>query len=454
MPRILVVDDEPKLGRVVQEMLELDGHAVVRAGGGQDALVLLAGDPFDVVVTDLRMPGVDGLAVLRAARARPAPPAVILLTAYGTAESAVEAMKAGAADYVTKPFAMDELRLRVQRLAAQRSTELERARLVARLTPDLVAESAAMKEALAAARQVAASDATVLLLGESGTGKSQLARFVHFQSRRAAGPLVEVHCAALPETLLEGELFGHEKGAFTGAAQRRPGHLAAADGGTLFLDEIGEIAQATQVKLLRFLQDRTFVPLGATAERTVDTRVVAATNADLEASVRAGRFREDLWYRLDVFAIRVPPLRERRDDVLPLALRFLAGRGHPAELLTEEARERLLAHPWPGNVRELENVLERALILAGDEPIGGRHVLPAPRATARAGRAAELLGDGFALDELERELIQAALARSGGNKAGAARLLGVTRRRLYSLLASHGLEPARAGGAPPAPDRG
>jgi len=439
MARVLVVDDEPKLGRVVQEMLELDGHAVERAAGGPEALVRLAAAAFDVVVTDLRMPGADGLAVLRAARGRPSPPEVIVVTAYGTAESAVEAMKAGAADYVTKPFSMDELRLRVRRLAAQRAAEDERARLVERLTPDLVAESPAMSAALAAARQVAASDATVLLLGESGTGKSQLARFVHYASRRAAGPLVEVHCAALPEALLEGELFGHEKGAFTGAAQRRQGHLAASDGGTLFLDEIGEITPATQVKLLRFLQDRSFVPLGATEARTVDARVVAATNTDLEAAVRAGRFREDLWYRLDVFAIRVPPLRERREDVLPIAFRFLSARGVTADALADGARERLLAHAWPGNVRELENVLERALILAGDGPIEAAHVQAAPRGGGRAGGAADLLREGFSLDDLERELIVSALARTGGNKTAAARLLGVTRRRLYSLMASHGL---------------
>jgi DNA-binding NtrC family response regulator len=445
MPRVLVVDDEPKLGRVVQEMLELDGHSVVRAGGGASALAALAEAPFDVVVTDLRMPEVDGLAVLRAARARPSPPGVIVVTAYGTAESAVEAMKLGAADYVTKPFSMDELRLRVQRLAAQRTAEAERTGLVARLTPELVAESPAMSATIAAARQVAASDATVLLLGESGTGKSRLARFIHFRSRRAAGPLVEVHCAALPEALLEGELFGHERGAFTGAAQRRAGHLAAAGGGTLFLDEIGEITAATQVKLLRFLQDRSYVPLGATAERTVDARVVAATNADLEAAVRAGRFREDLWYRLDVFAIHVPPLRERRDDVVPLAHRFLASRGVPAEALSPAARDRLLAHRWPGNVRELENVLERALIVAGDGPIGPEHVAPARR--GGGGGAAELLVDGFVLDDLERDLIQAALARAGGNKAAAARLLGVTRRRLYSLMASHGLGVGAGAGA-------
>src|SRR6266508_1752743 len=290
MARVLVVDDEPKLGWVVAQMLELDGHSVSRAGGGREALALLPEGSFDVIVTDLRMPEVGGLAVLRAARARTRPPEVVLMTAYGTAESAVEAMKAGAADYLTKPFSMDELRLRVGRLAAQRDGELQRSRLVARLTPDLVAESAAMRAVLAAARQVAPTDASVLLLGESGTGKSQLARWIHHQGRRAAGPLVEVHCAALPETLLEAELFGHEKGAFTGAAQRKAGHLAAADGGTLFLDEIGELSPATQVKLLRFLQDRAFVPVGATEPRTVDLRVkyLADLVEEQRAAVRRG----------------------------------------------------------------------------------------------------------------------------------------------------------------------
>jgi DNA-binding NtrC family response regulator len=440
MSRVLVVDDEPKLGRFVQEMLELDGHEVVGAGGGAEALARLSEGGIDVVVTDLRMPDVDGLAVLRAARALVPAPAVVLMTAYGTAESAVEAMKAGAADYVTKPFSMDELRLRVRRLGEGRAAEAQRARLLDRLTPDLVAGSAAMAAALAAAGQVAASDATVLLLGESGTGKSQLARWIHYRSRRAAGPLVEVHCSALPETLLEGELFGHEKGAFTGAVQRKAGHLAAADGGTLFLDEIGDITQATQVKLLRFLQDRSFVPLGATAARTVDARVVAATNRDLDAAVRSGAFREDLFYRLNVFAIVVPPLRERREDVGPIAVRFLASRGVPGEKLTAGARERLLAHDWPGNVRELENVLERALIVAGEAEIRAEHVSVRPAAAARAGgRAGELLGEGFGLDAFEKELIEAALERAGGNKTRAAQLLGVTRRRLYSLLASHGL---------------
>jgi DNA-binding NtrC family response regulator len=447
MPRVLVVDDEPKLGRFVAEMLELDGHEVARASSGREALALLAQRPFDVVVTDLRMPEVDGLAVLAAARATPAPPEVVLMTAYGTAESAVAAMKAGAADYVTKPFSMDELRLRVRRLAAQRTAEARSDRLLARLTPDLVAESAGMKAALAAARQVAATDASVLLLGESGTGKSQLARYIHYHGRRAAAPIVEVHCAALPETLLERELFGHEKGAFTGATRASPGHLAAADGGTLFLDEIGEITPATQVKLLRFLQDRRFVPLGAIEERAVDVRVVSATNRDLAAAVQAGSFREDFYYRLNVFAITVPPLRDRPEDVFPLAGRFLASRGVPPAKLSAAARERLLAHRWPGNVRELENALERALILAGDGEVLPEHLPSGGPAGARARRAAELVGEGFSLDAFERELVLAALERAGGNKTHAAQLLGVTRRRLYSLLASHREEPDDPAGA-------
>jgi two-component system response regulator HydG len=438
MSRVLVVDDEPKLGKLAAEMLEIDAHEVACVGSGRQALVELAARPWDVVLTDLRMPEVDGLAVLAAARALPRPPEVILMTAYATAESAVAAMKAGAADYLIKPFAMDELRLRVKRLADQRSTEARSARLLARLTPDLVAESAPMKAALAAARLVAATDATVLLLGESGTGKSQLARYIHYQGKRAGSPLVEVHCAALPETLLEGELFGYERGAFTGANQRKPGHLAAADGGTLFLDEIGEITAATQVKLLRFLQERTFVPLGATDASRVDVRVISATNRDLDEAVRAGSFREDFFYRLNVFAIRVPALRERRDDVLPLALRFLAARGLPPDKLGPGARERLLGHPWPGNVRELENALERALILAGDGVIAPEHLTVGGTSTPGGRRAAELVGEGFSLDGFEAELIQAALERAGGNKTEAAKLLGVTRRRLYSLLASMG----------------
>jgi DNA-binding NtrC family response regulator len=437
MARVLVVDDEPKLGKLLTEALELDGHQAIRAGGGREALALLQDKRFDVVVTDLRMPDVDGLSVLRAVRALPSPCEVVLMTAHATAESAVEAMKAGAADYVVKPFAMDELRIRVRRLAAQGEAERRSDRLLARLTPELVAESPAMRAALTAAQQVAATDATVLLLGESGTGKTQLARYVHYRSRRGASPLVEVHSAALPETLLESELFGHERGAFTGATERRAGLLAAADGGTLFLDEIGELGPATQVKLLRFLQDREFVPVGSTEVRRVDVRVVAATNLDLGKAVRTGRFREDLFYRLNVFAIQIPPLRDRREDIPALADRLLALRGQDPEKLTRAARERLATMPWPGNVRELENVLERALILAGGGEVLPEH-LSSPSSPRGRSRASDVLVEGFDLDDFERDLILAALERAGGNKTAAARLLGITRRRLYSRLEALG----------------
>ncbi|HET9037534.1 MAG TPA: sigma-54 dependent transcriptional regulator [Myxococcaceae bacterium] len=435
MGDILVVDDEPKLGKLVAEMLELDGHHVQRVGGGKAALTAMANFAMDVVVTDLRMPDVDGLQVLASAVQQADGPDVIMMTAHGSTENAVEAMKRGAADYLTKPFSMAELRVRVKRLCEQRLLRRRSSALVERLMPHLVAESAAMGATLEAAMRVAPTATTVLLMGESGTGKSQIARRIHYASSVSTGPLIEVHCAALPEALLESELFGHEKGAFTGAQLRRVGHIAAAEGGTLFLDEIGDISPATQVKLLRFLQDRVYVPLGSTTERTASVRVVAATNRDLKAAVAAGKFREDLYYRLNVFSIVVPPLRERAEDVLPLAVRFLASRGVPEERLSTGARARLEQHTWPGNVRELENVLERGLILAGESPIAPEHLTlgVAPRTR---NVVAELLVPGFDLDGLERELLQAAMERAGGNKSAAARLLGITRRRLYSRLDS------------------
>jgi DNA-binding NtrC family response regulator len=434
--RILLVDDEPKLGKLLGEMLEREGHAVVRVSGGRQALVELHTRQFDLVLTDLRMPEMDGLAVLREARARKPPVEVILMTAFGTADSAVEAMKAGAADYLLKPFAMEELRLRVRRLAEKSFAEERSRRLQEQLTPRLVAQSPRMVAAMESAARVAASDATVLLLGETGTGKSQLARYVHYQSARASAPFVEVHCSALPETLLEGELFGHEKGAFTGAHERKAGLLASAEGGTLFLDEIGEITPATQVKLLRFLQSREFIALGSSAARKVDVRFIAATNRDLAAAVKEGSFREDFYYRLNVFAIEMPPLRDRPEDVIPLAESFLQKHGVPSSKLGKAAREELSKHAFPGNVRELENAIERALILAGEDEIAPGHVAAPVASQGGKGRAADVLGPGFNLDDFERDLIYAALERSGGNKAAAARLLGITRRRLYSRLQS------------------
>src|SRR5258708_26740699 len=349
MARILVADDEHKRGRPLAETLQREGHSVVRVGGGRQALVELATGAFDLVLTDLRMPDVAGFAVLRDARSRTPPIEVVIMTAFGTASSAVEAMKAGAADYLVKPFAMDELRLRVRRLLEKSSADEKTRRLQAQLAPRMVARSPRMAEVLREATRVAGSDATVLLLGESGTGNSQLGGFIHYTSCRAATPLVEVHCVALPETLLEGELFGHEKAASTGAHEQKAGLLAAADGGTLFLDEIGEMTGATQVKLLRFLQEHEFAPLGSAAPRKVDVRVIAATNRDLGAAVREGAFREDFYYRLNVFAIKMPPLRDRREEVIPLAEAFLSKRGVPPAKLGKPARDELLRRLFPGN---------------------------------------------------------------------------------------------------------
>jgi DNA-binding NtrC family response regulator len=448
--RILVVDDEAKLARVVEEMLELAGHEVEAVTSGRDALARFgaAPVPYELVLTDLRMPDLDGIAVLAAARRLPSPPAVIVMTAFGTTESAVAAMKAGAIDYLVKPFAMDELRLRVARIAEQRAAATTEERLVEQLAPALVAESPAMRAVIETARRVAQRDATVLLLGETGTGKNQLARLIHFAGPRRSKPLVEVHCAALPEPLLESELFGHQQGAFTGADRTRTGLLAAADQGTLVLDEIGEISLSTQVKLLRFLEAKEFVPLGGSVIQKVNARVIAATNRDLEAAVQAGSFREDLYYRLNVVPLVVPPLRERTADLVPIAERFLTSRGVPKTKLSPEARRALLDYSWPGNVRELENALERALILAGEEPIGREHLVlrAPPRAAQRAEKPqtlAELAADALALpagdfdlDAFERILLASAIERMGQNKSAAARILGITRRRLYSRLKS------------------
>ncbi len=444
MSQILIVDDEARLGRVVVEMLEGAGHVVSRAGSGREALVRIAAEPLDLVITDLRMPGVDGMTVLRESRRIAPTTDVMMMTAHASAQNAVDAMREGAADYLIKPFAMEELRLRVGHVLDRRALS-ERADAFSRRLDSregfarLVAESPKMRALVEGARRVAATNETVLLLGESGTGKSLLAHALHHASQRATGPLVEVHAASLPESLVEGELFGHERGAFTGATEAKAGHAEAAQGGTLFLDEIGELPMATQVKLLRLLQDRTFTRLGATQQRKADVRIIAATNRDLQAAVAAGTFREDLYYRLAVFPIHVPPLRERREDIRATALALLAARGLGPERITERALAALAGYDWPGNVRELENAVTRALVLAGGDAIDEDHLPYAVVSGLRPTGAStydDLLVAGFSLDALEADLVHHALAKSGGNKTAAARLLGITRRRLYSRLES------------------
>ena len=334
-------------------------------------------------------------------------------------------LKAGATLKVGKSY----LRLQPQ----QRALEVTPSQ--ARRFGELVAESFSMREVFAVLELAAASEVTVLVQGETGTGKELVARAIHEASARRGKPFVAIDCGALPESLLESELFGHVRGAFTGADRPRVGHLETADGGTLFLDEIGELPSATQIKLLRFLQEREFSPVGSAETRKVDVRVVAATNRDLTTAVKSGAFREDFFYRLNVLGLTVPPLRERREDIGALIDSFLDARGLPADKVTAPSRRRLEELPWPGNVRELFNTLERALLLAGDEPVGPGWLEPAP--PSRSGQSADsLLVEGFNLDALERDLVAAALARAGGNKSAAARLLGVTRRRLYSRLAT------------------
>ncbi len=441
-PKILVVDDEPRLAKMLSGLLELEGFLVEAAADGAEALQRLGAFAPDVVVSDIRMPGLDGLELLRETLARSPETDVILMTAHASAESAVAALKAGAQDYLLKPFDNDELLHRIRRIVESRGLARENEVLRARLTPatleQVVASSDAMLDVLELAKKVAGTDATVLLMGESGTGKEVVAECIHQASARAGGPLVRINCGALPELLLESELFGHEKGAFTGAHVRRSGLFEAADGGTLFLDEVGEMSPSLQVKLLRVLQARAFHRVGGVIDVAVDVRVVAATNRDLEGAMAEGTFREDLFYRLSVFPIELPPLRVRRPDILPLAERFFVSHGRSLRDTSPGVQERLESHGWPGNVRELENVVERACILAQGEEIGERHLPERLGESPSPSPVIEIPDEGIELRIVERDLIYQALEKAEGNKSRAAKLLGITRRTLYSKLEKYG----------------
>ncbi|HND11914.1 MAG TPA: sigma-54 dependent transcriptional regulator [Pseudomonadota bacterium] len=446
MRHILLVDDEPKLGKMLATALQSAGYTVDRAMTGGEALKKLASEPFDVVITDLKLPDMSGMQVVQRVRELSGAPDVMMMTAYATAETAVEAMRLGAVDYLIKPFSIDELRIKISRLIGRRMLQEQNGNLQAQLEKaqsieSLVGTSARMREVMEQVQQVGPTDATVLLLGESGTGKTALARAIHQQSRRRNGPLCEVHCAALPSTLLESELFGHERGAFTGAVEQRLGHIEKADRGTLFLDEIGEIPPAVQVKLLRFIQDRTFHRVGSSQARSVDLRIICASNRNLAQAVKDGSLREDFYYRINVFPIHLPALRERSDDI-PKLVQDILRRRHPSVTVSQPALDLLQRYPWPGNVRELENVIERAAILVGTDRPHGENVITAehlPRSfvgSVLPVTTSGLLQPGFSIDRLERDLIWEALARTSGNKTEAAKLLGITRRRLYSRLKS------------------
>jgi len=449
--RILVVDDDEALRESLALLLAAEGYEVVTAGDAAAALARLE-EPVDVVLCDVRMPGRDGLELLPdLIRRLPGAP-VLLMSAYGSGDLAVEALKRGAYDYLAKPFQPSEVLLAIRK--ARERERLRRAntllqRDVSRAVGDrpIVAASPPMIDLLEILERAAEYKATVLLTGESGTGKEVLARAIHAQSGRRNQAFVAVNCAAIPEALLESELFGHARGAFTGADRARRGLFVEADGGTLFLDEIGELPPPLQAKLLRVLQEEEVMPIGESKPRRIDVRVIAATSRDLERDVASGRFREDLFYRLDVFRVRVPPLRERRDDVPLLVDHFIARfretLGKPVRTIADEALDRLVAHAWPGNVRELENVLERAMILADTDRITLADLPEAIAAPRRKAEAAPAPSGDFSMRRARRrfeaELIRRALDATGGNRTRAARLLEISHRALLYKIKEYGL---------------
>jgi two-component system response regulator AtoC len=448
--RILIGEDDARARDSLRALLAEEGYRVETARDGLEASQRLREAEFDAVLLDVRMPGKDGLSLLREIREQARPPAVLIMTAYGNSGLAIEAMKLGAYDYLTKPLHFDELLVQLQRAVTNRLQSLSPAPQAEEDSSseevELIGESPAMQQVYKLVGQVAATDSTVLIRGESGTGKELLARAIHRHSARRAGPLISVNCAAIPETLLEAELFGHEKGAFTGAAARRKGKFEAANHGTIFLDEVGELSAATQAKLLRFLQERTIEPLGSETAIHLDVRILAATNRNLEQCVQQGTFREDLFYRLNVVSIVAPPLWERREDIPALGAHFLrkvtARLNLPPASFTPDAVETLKVRDWPGNVRELEHAIERAVILSHGAPITS-DLLLRPQVAKSADPFQELRPDEGLHElvaQLERSLIRKALAEASGNRTRAAEILKINRRLLYDKLREFGME--------------
>jgi two-component system, NtrC family, response regulator PilR len=453
--RILVVDDEQSMRELLAIMLRREGFEVLLAESRATAASVLAEDPVDMVITDIRLPDGDGIEILRHVKAASPNTVVIVMTAFGSTEAAVGAMKLGAHDYLTKPFDVEELKIVVRNALDKQRLQEENIRLRAELRgrhglERIIGTSPPLVAVLEMAKAVAGTSSTILIAGESGTGKELVAKAIHALSPRRDAPFVSINCGALPETLLESELFGHVKGAFTDAHQTRKGLFEAAHRGTLFLDEVGETPPSMQVKLLRALQERQIRKVGGTEEVEVDVRVMAATNHSLEDLVRERRFREDLFYRLNVIPLRIPPLRERREDIPLLANHFLKrfsrDMGKPVTSIADEAMALLTRYSWPGNIRELENVIERVVALETTAQVQHARLLdlleprsPAPPALS--------LGEGFDLDghlrSIEAGLLQSALSQAGDDRALAAKLLGVTRRSLRYLISKHG-----AGAAP------
>ena len=448
--RILIVEDEEKLRRVLELQLRSADFEVEQAETAEAGLKMA--DRADLVLTDLRLPGMDGLELIHVIRRQNTRTPIVVMTAFGTIETAVNAMKAGAADFLLKPFSLDHMMTVIRKALDVRALEDENRKLREELGyryefDNIIGRSTAMQEIFATIERVAATRATVLLAGESGVGKDLIARAIHYKSPRRDRPFVKINCTALPENLMESELFGYEEGAFTGANTAKPGRFEQADTGTAFLDEIGDVPATIQVKLLRVLQEREFERLGSNKTRHIDVRIIAATNQDLRAALEQGTFREDLYYRLNVVPLNIPPLRERTEDIPFLAEHFVkklaAANASPVESITEEAIRKLLGYHWPGNVRELENVIERSLVLCSGTRLDAADIRldTAPRARERA--AEDFLPEGLSLDEYEQSIIREALRRAAGNKSQAARLLGLTRNALRYRLAQMGLESAK-----------
>lgn len=445
--RILVVEDEDKLRRIVELQLQDAGFDVDKAARAEEALPLI--DRADLILTDFKLPGMTGLEMLQIIRRQNTFVPVIVMTAFGTIENAVEAMKAGAADFLPKPFSLDHLTTVVNKALEVRNLREENSRLRNEVDrkynwDNIVGRSKAMQEIFSAVMRVAPSRATVLLAGESGVGKDLIARAIHHHSPRKDRPFVKINCTALPENLMESELFGYEKGAFTGANFAKAGKFEQADTGTVMLDEIGDVPGNIQVKLLRVLQEREVERLGSNKTLQVDVRVIAATNVDLRAALEEGRFREDLYYRLNVVPIEVPPLRDRKEDIPFLARHFLAKAaaeaGGRVRGITDAALDKMMAYSWPGNVREIENVIERSVVMTTGETLDADDIRLDMNLRPRVQAGEMTLPAGMSLDQYEQELIRDALKRANNNKSQAARLLGLTRNSLRYRLTQMGIE--------------
>src|ERR1700736_4621576 len=448
MPAILIVEDEAKMRRLLELDLGEEGFTTLSAGDAETGLKLLRENTVDLVVTDLKLPGMNGLEFLQAVKHQNAALPVIVMTAFGTVETAVEAMKAGASDYVLKPFSLVEMRMVIHKELDVHKLREENRSLREALGkrydhPNVVARSPMMQEVLATVERVAPTNSTVLLGGESGVGKDLIARAIHEKSRRASGPFVKINSTAIPENLLESELFGYEKGAFTGAAASKPGKFELADKGTIFLDEIGDVPPLTQVKLLRVLQEREFERLGGTRTVKVDVRLIAATNRDLRAALEQGTFREDLYYRLNVVPIDIPALREHKEDIPELVTLFLSRFAKESARkitgVSPDALQILMDYHWPGNVRELQNIMERASALAAGPLLEASDIHFDSRGGKTADFPSSFLPEGMTLEQWEDEMIRESLRRAHGNKSQAARMLGLSRNALRYRLSKIGI---------------